>query len=168
MKTRRPRVVGDAVAADLADLDPDNASTYAANAAKLRSDLEGVDQEFSEGLADCERHVIVSSHDAFGYWAKYGIEVAPVAGLTPDAEPTPAGIARLQKLIREEGITTVFSERLASPKLTESLADDLGLGTAVLDPVEGLTSEDSEEDYLSLMRENLAALQEANECTTPG
>ena len=45
--------------------------------------------------------------------AKYGIEVAPVAGLTPDAEPTPAGIARLQQLIDEEGITTVFSERLA-------------------------------------------------------
>ena len=159
--------VGDAVATDLADIDPDNASTYTANAADLRSDLHGLDEEFTQGLADCERHVIVSSHDAFGYWAKYGIEVAPVAGLTPDAEPTPAGIARLQELIRQEGITTVFSERLASPKLTESLADDLGLRTAVLDPIEGLTSEDSDEDYLSLMRENLAALQEANQCTTP-
>jgi zinc transport system substrate-binding protein len=61
----------------------------------------------------------------------------------------------------------VFNERLASPKLTESLADDLGLRTAVLDPIEGLTSDDSDEDYLSLMRENLAALQEANQCTTP-
>jgi zinc transport system substrate-binding protein len=159
--------VGDAVAADLADLDPDNASTYAANAAELRNELAGVDQEFSAGLADCERHVIVSSHDAFGYWVKYGIEVAPVAGLTPDAEPTPAGLARLQQLIRKEGITTVFNERLASPKLTESLANDLGLRTAVLDPIEGLTSDDSDEDYLSLMRENLAALQEANQCTTP-
>jgi zinc transport system substrate-binding protein len=59
----------------------------------------------------------------------------------------------------------VFSERLASPKLTDSLARDLGLRTAVLDPVEGLTSEDSTEDYLSLMRENLSALQEANGCT---
>ena len=52
-----------------------------------------------------------------GTGRRYGIEVAPVAGLTPDAEPTPAGLARLQQLIREEGITTVFSERLASPKL---------------------------------------------------
>ena len=109
--------------------------------------------------------MIVSSHDAFGYWSKYGIEVAPVAGLTPDAEPTPAGIARLQQLIREEGITTVFSERLASRALTDSLAHDLGLRTAVLDPVEGLTSEDADETYLSLMRENLTALEEANGCT---
>jgi zinc transport system substrate-binding protein len=156
--------VGDAVARDLAALDPPNAAAYDANAAALRADLTALDAAFADGLADCERHVIVSSHDAFGYWAKFGIEVAPVAGLTPDAEPTPAGLARLQQLIADEGITTVFSERLASPKLTDSLARDLGLRSAVLDPVEGLSSATSHEDYLSLMNENLAALQEANGC----
>jgi zinc transport system substrate-binding protein len=159
--------VGDAVAADLSELDPPHAATYAANAAALRRDLTDLDAEFTSGLADCERQVIVSSHDAFGYWSRYGIEVAPVAGLTPDAEPTPAGLARLQGLIREEGITTVFSERLASPRLTDSLAHDLGLRTAVLDPVEGLTSDDESADYLSLMHDNLAALQEANGCLSP-
>jgi len=159
---------GDAVAADLAELDPPNAASYAANATALRADLEDLDAEFVSGLADCERHVVVSSHDAFGYWGRYGIEVAPVAGLTPDAEPTPAGLARLQQLIREEGITTVFSERLASPKLTDALARDLGLRTAVLDPIEGLASDDAArrgDDYLSLMRANLTALEEANGCT---
>ena len=157
--------VGDAVATELADLDPAHASSYLANAASLRADLLALDHAYATGLADCERHVIVSSHDAFGYWAKYGIEVAPVAGLTPDAEPTPAGIARLQQLIDDQGITTVFSERLASRALTDSLARDLGLRTAVLDPVEGLTSDDSTEDYLTLMRDNLTALEEANGCT---
>jgi zinc transport system substrate-binding protein len=156
--------LGDAVARDLAALDPPNATAYATNATALRTDLTALDAAFTDGLAHCDRHVIVSSHDAFGYWAKYGIEVAPVAGLTPDAEPTPAGLARLQQLIADEGITTVFSERLASPKLTDSLAGDLGLRTAVLDPVEGLSSATSHEDYLSLMNENLAALQEANGC----
>ncbi len=159
---------GDAVAADLAELDPPNAASYAANATALRADLEDLDAEFVSGLSDCERHVVVSSHDAFGYWGRYGIEVAPVAGLTPDAEPTPAGLARLQQLIREEGITTVFSERLASPKLTDALARDLGLRTAVLDPIEGLANDDAArrgDDYLSLMRANLTALEEANGCT---
>ncbi len=157
--------VADAVATQLADLDPPHAASYVSKASALRSDLEVLDGEFEAGLATCERHLIVSSHDAFGYWAKYGIEVAPVTGLTPDAEPTPAGIARLQQLIREQGITTVFSERLASPKLTDSLARDLGLRTAVLDPVEGLASDDADDDYLSLMRANLTALEEANGCT---
>jgi zinc transport system substrate-binding protein len=59
----------------------------------------------------------------------------------------------------------VFSERLAGPELTGALARDLGLRTAVLDPVEGLTSDDSGDDYLSLMRANLSALEEANGCT---
>src|SRR5215210_5550709 len=159
--------VGDAVAADLAALDPQHAASYAANAEALHDDLIALDLAFAGGLAECERHLIVSSHDAFGYWAKYGISVAPVTGLTPDAEPTPAGLARLQQLIRDEGITTVFSERLASPELTDSLARDLGLRTAVLDPVEGLASDDADDDYLSLMRDNLTALEEANGCTRP-
>ena len=67
-------------------------------------------------------------------------------------------------LIAEDQITTVFSERLASPRLTQALADDMGISTAVLDPIEGLTDETSDEDYLSLMSENLEALQEANTC----
>jgi zinc transport system substrate-binding protein len=58
----------------------------------------------------------------------------------------------------------VFSETLASPEMAETLADDLGLETAVLDPVEGLSDETSDEDYLSLMRGNLEALREANGC----
>ncbi len=157
--------LGEAVADELGQIDPAHASTYADNAGTLRTELSAVDEEFERGLADCERHVIVSSHGAFGYWDRYGIEVAPVTGLSPDAEPTPAGIARLQRLIKDEGLTTVFVERLASPELTESLASDLGLRTAVLDPIEGLTDETADEDYLSLMRENLAALQEANGCT---
>jgi zinc transport system substrate-binding protein len=157
--------VGVAVADELSGLDPEHASSYAERAQSLRSDLLGLDADFASGLADCERHVIVSSHDAFGYWAKYGIEVVPVTGLTPDAEPTPAGLARLQELIRDEGITTVFSETLASRELTDSLATDLGLVTAVLDPLEGLTSDDASDDYLSLMRDNLNALEEANECS---
>jgi zinc transport system substrate-binding protein len=159
--------VGDAMADELGEIDPAQASSYADRAEALRDDLLGLDADFAERLADCERQVIVSSHDAFGYWAKYGIEVEPVTGLTPDAEPTPAGLARLQQLIRDEGITTVFSERLASRELTGSLANDLDLRTAVLDPVEGLTSEDASDDYLSLMRDNLNALEEANGCSLP-
>ena len=58
----------------------------------------------------------------------------------------------------------MFSERLVSPRLAETLADDLGVTTAVLDPIEGLSDETADEDYLSLMRENLSALEHANGC----
>ena len=155
----------DAVADELAEVDPDGATTYADNAAALRTELETLDRDFSDGLAACERTTTVVSHDAFGYLTRYGLEFEPIAGLSPDAEPTAADLARLQSLITSDGVTTVFSERLVSAKMADTLASDLGITTAVLDPLEGLSEETSDEDYLSLMRQNLSALQEANGCS---
>lgn len=155
----------DAVADELGEIDADNAQAYADNAADLRAELESVDQDFTTGLASCERTATVVSHQAFGYLARYGLDFEPIAGLSPDAEPTAADLAHLQELITEDGVTTVFSERLVSAKMAETLADDMGVTSAVLDPIEGLSDETSDEDYLSLMRENLSALQQANGCS---
>ncbi len=155
--------VADAVAGELASLDEDNADTYKENAAALRTDLEALDASYAAGLADCERDTIVVSHDAFGYLEKYGLHVASIVGLSPDAEPTAAVLGELQDLIKEEGITTVFSEPL-KPALGEGIASDLGLTNGVLDPIEGLSDATKGEDYLSLMEANLSALQSANGC----
>ncbi|HEX6247656.1 MAG TPA: metal ABC transporter substrate-binding protein [Nocardioidaceae bacterium] len=156
--------VADEVAARMSEIDAENAADYEANLEALRSDLEELDAEYDAGLAECRLDTVVVSHDAFGYLEKYGLHFEPIAGLSPDAEPSPAHLTRLADLITDEGITTVFSETLASPAMAETLARDLGLETAVLDPIEGLGDETSEEDYLSLMRANLAALQDANGC----
>jgi zinc transport system substrate-binding protein len=161
---QRMAEVGDAVADELATIDPKHADAYAANAADLRSDLEALHQSYETGLADCARDTVVVSHDAFGYLATYGLEMEPIVGLSPGAEPTPADLARLQDLIRSDGITTVFSERLVSPRLSQSLARDMGITTAVLDPIEGLSDKTADEDYLSLMKQNLAALRKADGC----
>ncbi|GAB3259659.1 metal ABC transporter substrate-binding protein [Nocardioides dilutus] len=156
--------LGDALADELAELDPDNADTFEANAADLRADLESLDQDYAAGLEGCDRDTVVVSHDAFGYLEKYGLHFEAIAGLSPDAEPTPADLARLQQLIEDDGITTVFGERLAPPALVDTLARDTGVTTAVLDPIEGLTDETEGEDYLTLMTQNLDALRKANGC----
>lgn len=156
--------LGDAVAERLAAIDPEGEEEYAANAAALRSDLEELDQSYSDGLSGCARDAVVVSHEAFGYLARYDIDLESIAGLSPDSEPTAADLARLQDIIAEEGVTTVFSETLVSPALAETLARDTGVRTGVLDPVEGLSDSTAGEDYLSLMRANLDALQEANDC----
>ena len=156
--------VADAIADSLADMDPDHADEYAANADDLRTDLEQLDAAYTGGLADCERSTVVVSHDAFGYLSRYGIHVAPIAGLSPEAEPTPADLAELHELIEHDGITTVFSETLAPPQLSETLAEDAGVTTEILDPIEGLTDDTADEDYVSLMERNLAALEKANGC----
>jgi zinc transport system substrate-binding protein len=156
--------LGDAVAERLGEVDPDHADDYTANAADLRADLEELDAAYEEGLATCERSTVVVSHDAFSYLTKYGLDMEPINGLSPDAEPTPADRARLQDLIREDGITTVFSERLGTERLANAVAEDAGVTTAVLDPIEGLGDETADDDYLSLMSANLEQLMEANGC----
>ncbi len=158
--------VADAVARDLSRIDPAHATSYEQNATALRLELERLDHDYATGLADCARHTIVTSHDAFGYLARYGIDVAAITGLAPGAEPTPADLSHLQDLIRNEGITTVFSETLASPAAADALAHDMGVRSEVLDPIEGLSDATAGQTYLTLMRRNLRALEEANGCTT--
>jgi zinc transport system substrate-binding protein len=156
--------VGDAVADRLAEVDPAHAADYRANAASLDRDLRRLDRAYATGLRGCARDTVVVSHDAFGYLERYGLTMEAVLGLSPDAEPTPADLGRLQELIRDEGVTTVFSESLVSARTAESLAADTGVRSAVLDPIEGLSDRTEHEDYLSLMRRNLAALEEADGC----
>lgn len=153
-----------AVARELGEIDPEHAADFTAAAVELRGELTALDEEFRSGLASCERDLVVVNHDAFGYLARYGLHLEPIAGLSPDSEPTAAQLGRLHDLIRAEGITTVFAETLVSKKTSQTLAGDLGIRADVLDPIEGLTDETADEDYLSLMRTNLDRIRQANGC----
>jgi zinc transport system substrate-binding protein len=160
----RLATVGDAIADKLGSLDPAHASEYDDNAAALRSDLEQLDADYRTGLTGCQRDTVVVNHDAFEYLGKYGLHLLPITGVSPDTEPAAATLIGLQRLIQEEGITTVFTETLVSKKTADSLASDAGITTSVLDPLEGLSSDEAGADYLSVMRDNLAALRKANGC----
>lgn len=145
--------------------DPAHATAYRRNDARLQRDLAALDRDYRTGLASCRVRTVVVSHDAFEYLGRrYHLRIEPIAGLSPDAEPSARHLATLARLIRTDHITTVFSERLASPALAQSLAGDLGIRTAVLDPIEGLSSADPHATYLTLMRGNLAALRTAGGC----
>jgi zinc transport system substrate-binding protein len=138
-----------------------------APARQLASQLRALDGEYSEGLADCERHELVTAHDAFGYLGdRYGLEVIPIAGLAPEAEPTPRDLEEIAGLVEERGVTTVFVEPLLSPEIGETVAREAGAGTAVLNPLEGLTEEELArgENYVSVMRANLEALRAGLGC----
>ncbi|MEP7088862.1 MAG: metal ABC transporter substrate-binding protein [Nocardioidaceae bacterium] len=163
--TRLSAVAG-AVESQLAAVDPPHAADYRRNLAGLQGDLAALDRSYRAGLASCRITTIVVSHDAFSYLGRrYGLKVVGINGLSPDAEPSPAHIRTLQDLIRSDGITTVFSEQLASRKFANSLAGDLGITAAVLDPIEGLSDATADQDYLSLMRRNLRTLRKGDDCS---
>ncbi len=156
--------VATAVGDRLAQVDTAHAGDYRTRAAQLARQLQALDGEFNAGLKTCQRRDIVTSHAAFGYLAeRYRLNQIAINGLSPDAEPSPAHIARIQELIREKGVTTIFFETLASPKMARTLANDLRLKAAVLDPVEGVKDPENQ-DYFSVMRANLTELRKALSC----
>jgi zinc transport system substrate-binding protein len=159
--------IADEVGAALTRADPAGASVYQQNAAAYGAELEALHREFSDGLRDCDRRVIVTAHAAFGYLAaRYGLMQEPIAGVSPEAEPDPRRLAELADLVKREGVTTILTEELVSPRVAETLAREAGVKTAVLNPLEGLTPEEltQGEDYASVMRQNLSTLRVALGC----
>lgn len=156
--------IGDEIAARLTP----NASIAAAaekGAADLRASMEALNAEWAAGTAACTIRDLVVSHEAFGYLAAaYGFIQVGVAGISPEAEPSPARLAEVAQFVRDNGITTIYYETLVDPKVAETLAAETGAATAVLDPLEGLP-EGYVGDYVTVMQDNLAQVRAGQGCT---
>ncbi|WP_051797834.1 metal ABC transporter substrate-binding protein [Catenuloplanes japonicus] len=160
----RLATVADAVAAKLGAADPDRAADYTARAAALRTELTTLDAEYTQGLQTCARREIVTSHTAFAYLAeRYKLEQIGISGLSPEDEPSPQRLAEVATEAKEHGATTIFFETLVSPKIAETIANEVGAKAEVLDPIEGIA--DGSGDYFSVMRTNLASLKTALSCS---
>lgn len=136
-------------------------------AGKLVLELRRLHAEYRSGLADCDRRTIVTTHAAFGQLARrYGLTELSLAGRSPEAEPSPRELEELIDEVRASGATTIFAEPLVSSEVAETVAREADVAVATLDPIEGLSAERLEagEDYVSVMRSNLAALKEALGC----
>jgi zinc transport system substrate-binding protein len=158
----RLAAVADKVAERLAKLDEPNRDAYLDRAQALRAKLEALDKEYATGLERCQRREIVTSHAAFGYLAeRYKLTQIPITGLSPEEEPTPQRLAAVAAQARQHKATTIFFETLVSPKVAQTLANEVGAKAAVLDPIEGIETG----DYLSVMRSNLVTLRTALDCS---
>jgi zinc transport system substrate-binding protein len=156
------------IRAGLAKADPAHAPVFGENARTLTGRLQTLHQSFEDGLRSCARRDVVTSHAAFAYLARrYRLHVIPVMGVGPESEPTPADLAAIIRFAREKKVKYIFSETLVSPKLAETLAREVGAGTLVFNPIEGVTPEEaaSGADYFTLMEANLKNLRRALDCT---
>lgn len=151
----------------LSQVDPGGQAAYAANASAFVAKLSALDQEFRAGLAGCRRKDVFTSHAAFAYLTRrYGLQQRAIMGLQPDAEPKPKDLSRIVAEARAQGVTYIFFETLVSDKVAKVVANEMGAGTLVLNPLEGLTEAEAKagKDYFTIMRQNLANLQTALEC----
>ena len=96
---------------------------FAAGAQALTESMNTLNDEWAQGTAECRSRDLVVSHEAFGYLAaQYDFAQIGIAGLSPDAEPSPARIAEVADLVRERGVTTIYYETLVDPSVAETLA----------------------------------------------
>ena len=154
--------IAGAVADRLAKADPDGAEDYRSRAKALQGELAALDDDLRTGLATCQRREFITSHDAFGYLADaYDLQQVPIAGLSPDAEPSPRRLQQVAARAEAGGATTVFFEELVSPKVAEALAREVGATAEVLTPLEGPPEQG---DYLTAMRADLSQLRTALGC----
>ncbi len=148
-------------------IDPANKNYYQENSTKLLNDLDALDSKFRIGLTSCKQKNIITSHAAFGYLAKeFGLIQNPIAGLTPDSEPSLRELGNITNFVKKNNIKYIFFESLVSPKLAETIARETGATTLVLNPLEGLTPEEKSkgENYLTVMETNLHNLEIALGC----
>lgn len=150
------------ITAVLCEADAKNAKYYQDNSAKYVEQLKALDIQLTNLAKNAPRKVFVTAHAAFGHLADdYGLKQLAVNGLSPHAEPTPADLQRLIKVVQEENVRYVFFETLTDPKLAKLVADETGAEISVLDPLEGLNEEGRKNklDYLQIMQRNIHNLQ---------
>ena len=130
---------------ELIKLSPSDKTVFTANAGGYLARLEKLDAWVKSKVAELPRdkRKLVTNHDAFGYLAReYGFTVIPIAGLSKNDQPGSKKTAELIQTIKAVGVSAVFSEDVANPKLIQEIAHETGakFGGALLS--DGLGSGD--------------------------
>jgi zinc transport system substrate-binding protein len=144
--------------------DPSGKDGFEESAAGVTAQLSALDSSYRSGLSGCRYTSFVTTHEAFGYLVdQYGLGQIGIEGLTPEAEPSAAQLRTAESAIRQgRAAPAVFYEGTAEGKrVGRSVAASVGvpalpLGTLEFDPAPG--------DYLSVMRANLAVLENGLQC----
>lgn len=152
------------ITAALVKVDPNNKAYYEKNSEAYIKKLQDLDQKFKTELKNRDSSEFITQHTAFSYLAnEYDLVQVPIAGLSPDQEPSAAQLAELKDFAKENAIDIIYFEELASAKVANTLAEEVGAKTEVLNTLEGLSKKDQEagENYISIMEENLMQLKKS-------
>jgi zinc/manganese transport system substrate-binding protein len=153
------------IGAALAKADPSHADAYRLRTDAYVAKIQALDQRVKQAFAALppERRRVVTSHDAFGYFGQaYGVTFISTMGISTDAEPSAADVARIIDQVKVEKVPAVFLENVSNPRLGQRIAHDTGAklgGTLYSDALAkpGLPAA----TYLGMFEWNLSAFMAA-------
>ncbi|MDX2162934.1 MAG: zinc ABC transporter substrate-binding protein [bacterium] len=155
------------IAEAFAQIDSANADTYRANAAAYAAQLEALDLDLAQQIAEIpeDRRVLVTNHEFMAYFAHhYGFEIAAtvIPGGSTDAEVDPQALAELITLVQEEGVPAIFSEASANAAVAELVAQEAGVAIVTTLFSEALSAPGGgAPTYLDFMRANVGTIVNA-------
>ncbi len=145
--------------------DPDGKDVYATRAADYLGRLDALDAEIRAAVAriPADRRRIVTSHDAFAYFAKaYGITFVSPQGVSTEAEVSAKNVARIIRQIRAEKIPAVFLENVSDPRLMERITKETGARIGGRLFSDALSAQGGPAGtYIDMMRSNIRELSAA-------
>lgn len=143
----------------LVQADPNNKEYYEENCKEFVSKLEQLYSEYQEKFESVEKNSFVTGHAAFGYLCReFALEQNSVEDVFAEGEPSAQQLSELVEYCKENEVTTIFAEELASPEVSETLANEVGAKVQTI-----YTMESNEDDltYLERMTENLSRIYES-------
>ena len=158
-------IMVDSITNALCEADPDGSDYYKANALEYKLELDGLDQEIRQMVAESKRNkAIFAGKFAFHYFfEQYGLEhEAAFDSCAAEAEPSVKRILQLIDSIKNEGIPVIYYEELANPGVAQTISEETGAKPLLLHSCHNVTLEefDSGVTYLDLMYQNLKNLKE--------
>jgi zinc/manganese transport system substrate-binding protein len=149
----------------LVQADPADSGYFREHAERYLAELDALDGEVRSAIAQIppERRKVISTHDAFGYFAKeYGIEFIAPLGVSTETEPSARDIAGIISQIRAEKIPAVFLENISDDRLIRRIAAETGAKVGGTLYSDGLTDEKGPAPtYIDMVRHNIKALTSA-------
>ncbi|QYJ14382.1 Manganese-binding lipoprotein MntA [Rubrobacter xylanophilus DSM 9941] len=141
----------------LVRVDPGGEEVYRENARAYMEELGRLDRYIRERASSIpeERRKLVTFHDAFPYFARaYGFEQVAVVLPNPNAEPGSREVARVVRVVREEGVPAVFTEPQFNSRLARTVAEEAGVEVYEIYS-DTLPAGDGPRSYEAMMRTNI-------------
>lgn len=137
----------------LIKVDPKNKDYYEKNYEEFKKQLDNTYNEYKDKFSDLKNKEFIAGHSAFGYLCRdFGLNQKSVGDLFGEGEITPQNLKELVDFCKENNIKTIFMPHLASPKVSETLANEVG---AKVEAIYSLESKEDDLSYIEAMKINL-------------
>jgi zinc/manganese transport system substrate-binding protein len=149
----------------LCEVDASGCDVYQRNAGAYISQLKTLDADIKAAWAPIPvaQRKVITSHDAFGYYAKaYGVKFLAAQGVSTESEASAKGVAQLVRQIKKENIKALFVESISDPRLIAQIGRETGAkpsGALYSDSLSAPTGNAG--SYIAMMRLNTQSLTAA-------